>query len=200
MRNSRSTTGCALAERVRSHPFQVGLGSDLAPATLDVVDLPPGAVPGREDRVDGVDRSRDQASPEDADGELGETDGSGGGQVLAGTFPCVSVLTVPLMTAVRASSSISDHRRASTSPMRAPVASMMSMMSAMSPDDFGPGRSAVIQERTASRALSTSVIVRGRAAAAGRLMLNDPRTGFDAMAPSPAAASSIAPVTTFALR
>lgn len=73
-------------------------------------------------------------------------------------------------------------------------------MSAKSPEVFGPGRSLVIHARTAVRTVSRSVIVKVRVSVLGRLTLIDPRTGFEAKAPASTATSSIAPVTTLALR
>jgi hypothetical protein len=107
---------------------------------------------------------------------------------------------VAFTSTVLALKSTSRHRSASTAPMRAPVASISSMMSARSSELFGPGRSLAIHSRTPERAVSRSLRVKVRASVLGRLTLIDPRTGFEAKVPASMAVLSIAPVTTFALR
>jgi hypothetical protein len=54
---------------------------------------------------------------------------------------------------------MSAQRSASTSPMRALVATIISMISAMSPDDLGPERSVLSHALTATRTVLSSEAV-----------------------------------------
>jgi hypothetical protein len=69
-----------------------------------------------------------------------------------------SVLIVPLMVTVGrgAVRSMSIQRSAKISPIRAPVASIKPMMSAMSVVAFGPERCLVVHARAASRTVFKS--------------------------------------------
>jgi hypothetical protein len=134
------------------------------------------------------------------DGELREFGGAGCRQRLSvgplaglGLDSCVDIDRLVLEVDVR------PPDREYLADARA-VASIRSMMSAMSGEALGPGRSAVIHACTAVRTVFSWAILSARGSVFGRLMLSDPLTGFDGKAPASTATSSIAPVTTLALR
>jgi hypothetical protein len=167
------------------HPLIAGVLADLPPSPLDVDDLVPGAVAGREDGVVLIRCRELSALAEQLGREPGQDHGAPAGVRLRRGLPIGALsgsrsLIVPDTVRIgrSPSRSRSPQRKARTSPMRHPVARIRSMMSAMSPVALGPGRSVLTHRRTAARISVRSLTRSALASFFGRWTRVVPRAGF----------------------
>jgi hypothetical protein len=145
-----------VAEEVRRHPIQASVLPDLAPASLDVVDLLPRSVPGCEHGL-GVAVSRDGlASAEDRDREVWELDDPRICQSLSvSTHTGFGLDRRSDLDSLRVKVDVAPSERQHF-PDADSGSNIRSMMSAISPVLFGPDLFLLAQARTAFRAVSRS--------------------------------------------